>query len=380
MSNVSAIARLVGKRIRLPGIASTHSHAFQRALRGRTQRSQGRGSFWSWRALMYQHAASLDPESIYSVSYAAYEELRAHGVRAVGEFHYVHHQPDGTPYSDRTILADAVVRAAHDAGLRICLLRVLYERGGHQQQLDPVQRRFCDGRVEDALRDVETLQSHYAKSPGVRIGLAPHSVRAVSEAWLREANAFATDRDLPIHMHVSEQLRELEECKLEHQGRTPVQVLSDLGVLSERFVAVHATHLTPGEAELLGQARAFACICRTTERDLGDGLPDIGTLRDAGARFCMGTDSHAMSCPFEEARAVELDERSRTLSRHAGLDASALLRASTHDGYRAIGFSAEDAEQDEIFLDARDLALRGFDVELLDEAVVYGAGRSAIIP
>lgn len=372
------LSSLQGTTICVPGIASAHSHAFQRALRGRAQRSAEQGSFWSWRAQMYELANALTPESIYEASRLAYRELALHGVRAVGEFHYVHHQADGTPFDDRTTMAEAVIRAARDEGLRVCLLRVLYQRGGFEQTLDPVQRRFCDAKLDDALSDVETLTTRFSKDDAVRVGVAPHSVRAVTSDWLREAHSFSSEQDLPFHMHVAEQVRELEECKREHAGKTPVELLADLGILDARFVAVHATHLQPHEARLLGRARAFACICRTTERDLGDGLPNIGALRDAGARFCMGTDSHAVSCPFEEARAVELDERSRTQSRHAGLSASALLLASSREGYASIGFASEQADSDAIRLNAEDIGLRGFDPTQLDEAVVYGASRCAV--
>lgn len=370
-----SLVTLEGTSLTLPGIASAHSHAFQRALRARTQRSNKTGSFWSWRGLMYEHAAALTPSSIYESSKQAYEELVAHGVTAVGEFHYVHHNPDGTPYEDRTVLADAVIRAARDVGMRISLLRVIYERGGYGQQLDPVQRRFVDADVGDALDDVESLRARYADDNFVRIGIAPHSVRATSAAWIQQAHAFSAKHALPFHMHVAEQEREIEECVREY-GKRPVELLGDLGALDARFVAVHATHLLPHEATLLGKADAFACICRTTERDLGDGLPNIAALRDAGARFCVGTDSHAISCPFEEARAVELDERSRTRTRHAGLDAKALLRAMTVDGYASIGFSR--CGEDRIEVDADDIALRGFDPHMPEEALIYAASRATI--
>lgn len=374
-----SVARLRDGHIVLPGIATAHSHAFQRALRGRTQRSSAQGSFWSWRALMYEYAESLTPERIYEMSRRAYRELFMHGVRAVGEFHYVHHQADGTPYEDRTLMAASVTRAARDEGLRVCLLRVIYERGGFEQPLDSVQKRFSDGRLDDALEDIEALQKRFAGDANVRIGVAPHSVRAVSAPWIREAHAFASQRKLPFHMHVAEQVREVEECMNEHNGKTPVTLLGELGVLDERFVAVHATHLSASEADLLGKSRSFACICRTTERDLGDGLPNIAKLRDGGARFCLGTDSHAISCPFEEARALELDERTRTQSRHAGLSATELLHASTYEGYEALGFDASGADQAAVHLDATDIGLEGFDPQQLDEAVVYGASRSAVI-
>lgn len=366
-----------GDELVLPGLATAHSHAFQRALRGRTQRSQGAaGSFWSWRGLMYQLAEGLEPDTLYALSRYAYAELALAGVTAVGEFHYVHHQADGTPYGERTILADAVVRAARDVGLRITLLRVLYHRAGAGRPAEGAQRRFSDARVEAALRDVETLRARYADDSCVHVGLAPHSVRAVPRPWLREAADFASERALPLHMHVSEQRRELAECVDEH-GLTPVALLAEDGVLGPRFVAVHATHLDDAEARALGAARSFACICRTTERDLGDGSPDVRRLLRAGVRLCTGVDSHASSDAFEEARAIELDERSRAEGRHVAAEAPALLAAAAGEGYAAIGMESV-ADLDEVRLDADDAALVGVGDEALVDAVVFAGSPRAV--
>ncbi|MGE0792453.1 MAG: formimidoylglutamate deiminase [Sandaracinaceae bacterium] len=368
------IARLEGSHIVLPGLATAHSHAFQRALRGRTQRASG--SFWSWRGLMYRLAERLDPESIHAISRLAFIELARSGVTAVGEFHYVHHQPDGTPYASRTELADAVIRAALDAGLRIALLRVIYARPGFGRSPEGAQRRFCDADVEHALRDAETLLATYAGEPRVTVGLAPHSVRAVPMAWIREAAVFASQRGLPFHMHVSEQRREIREC-LAELGARPVRALADHGVLSDRFVAVHATHLDDGEVRALGAANAYACLCRTTERDLGDGAPRTADLVRSGTRLCFGVDSHASSDPFEEARAAELDERTRLEGRCVALDAPALLEASATHGYASIGMSGLEA-RDEVRLDANALPLVGAATDSLDDAVMFGAVGSTV--
>jgi formimidoylglutamate deiminase len=181
--------------------------------------------------------------------------------------------------------------------------------------------------------------------------------------------------------HVAEQLREVRECLAEH-GRRPVELLADDGILDARFVAVHATHLLAHEATLLGSAGSIACICRTTERDLGDGLPDIAALRSAGARLCIGADSHASSDPLEEARAIELDDRSRAEARHVAADATDLLRALSEDGYASIGFAGEHAAG-EVALDANDPALAGLDPALsqgalLDDAVLWAASPRAV--
>ncbi len=366
-----------GDAIVLPGIATAHSHAFQRALRGRTQRhAAAPGSFWSWRGLMYELAGRIDAEALYDLSHFAFVELALAGVTTVGEFHYLHHDRGGAPFADRTLLADTVIRAALDAGLRITLLRVVYERAGMGSPPEGAQRRFSDARIDDALADVETLRARYDAHPRVRIGLAPHSVRAVTPASIRACADLARARALPLHAHVSEQLREVRECLAEH-GRRPVELLADLGALGPAFSAVHATHLSAGETALLGTARSFACICRTTERDLGDGAPDVAALLAAGARLTTGVDSHASSCPFEEARAIELDERTRKEGRHVAAAAPALLEALTTEAHASLGWSLADCD-DSVALDAADPALAGARDPLLADAVIFGAGPRAV--
>jgi len=364
----------------LPGIATVHSHAFQRALRGRTQRrSTDAGSFWSWRGLMFQLADRLDPETLYDLSHFAFVELALSGVTAVGEFHYVHHDVGGVPYADRLVLSDAVVRAALDAGLRITLLRVLYQRAGFGHSLEAGQRRFVDLNVEDALRDTEQLIVRYADHPKVNVGLAPHSTRAVGKESLAECVTFADRHRLPLHMHVSEQPRELIECLAEH-GQTPIALLASLDALGPRFVGVHATHLRDGEAQLMGQAGATACVCRTTERDLGDGVPDLGAMVQAGIRLTVGTDSHFNSDPFEEARAMELDERCRIGARHAALEAPEILGVLTTNGYTALGLGQETG--DRVVLREDDPALVGASLSAvdpaIDDAVAFHASSRAV--
>ncbi|MDB4935288.1 MAG: Formiminoglutamic iminohydrolase [Labilithrix sp.] len=329
---------------------------------------------------MYRVASAVDPESIAQISRVAFRELRRAGVRTVGEFHYVHHQPDGTPYAERTAMSDAVVQAAKDEGLRISLLRVAYHRAGPGRPAEPDQRRFCDASVEDVLRDVDALRAKYKNDPDVRIGLAPHSVRAVPPPWIAELGAYAARHGLPFHMHVAEQPREIDECIAE-TGKRPVELLADLGVLSPSFVAVHATHLSPSEAQIFGRAGAFACICATTEADLGDGLPDLGALRAAGARLCTGVDSHVITDPIADLRALETLERLRA-GRRVTFDPGAsrtpaedLWRAGSIEGAVACGF--DDAggtlriRRDHPTLDLVDDAL------LLD-AVVFSGGSAMV--
>jgi formiminoglutamate deiminase len=369
----------------LPALATAHSHAFQRALRGDTQRPgpAGTDDFWSWRTAMYRLADSLTPESIHAISLVAYRELFAAGVRTVGEFHYVHHQPGGAPYAQRTLLADAVIAAAKEAGLRIALLRVIYQRAGAGRPPEGAQRRFSDDNLDGALADIDDLRSRYQADPAVRIGVAPHSVRAVPPSFLGEIADYATSHRLPIHMHVAEQPAEIAAC-LAETGRRPVELLADSGVLGPRFVAVHATHLAPHEPALLGNARAFVCLCPTTERDLGDGLPDVGALQAAGARLCVGIDSHVITHPLEDLRAIDLDERLRT-GRRIGViggsgrtPAEELWRIGSIESAAALGF---DDCGGTVAIDRRAPELELVDEEhLLDAAVYSGSSRILHVP
>jgi formiminoglutamate deiminase len=375
-----------GRYLLLPALTTAHSHAFQRAMRGAAQRPRTSATttaddFWSWRGAMYKAASALDPESIERISRVAFRELRRAGVRTVGEFHYVHHQPDGTPYDDRIVMSDAVVRAAKAEGLRISLLRVAYHRAGPGRPAEPGQRRFCDATVEDVLRDVDALCAKYKNDPDVRIGLAPHSVRAVPPQWVAELGAYAARHALPFHMHVAEQPREIDECVAE-TGKRPAELLAELGVLSDAFVAVHATHLAPHEAKLFGAARAFACVCATTEADLGDGLPDLGALRAAGARLCTGIDSHVITDAIADLRALETLERLRTGQRvtfdaapRSRSPAEELWRSGSIEGALACGF-ADDGGTLRIPRDHAALELVP-DALLLD-AVVFGGGSAMV--
>ncbi len=325
---------------------------------------------------MYALACKLDPDSLYDLARFAYAELAMSGVTAIGEFHYVHHQPGGRPYDNRTELSEVMIRAAQDVGIRICLQRVLYQRAGVGLPLETGQERFCDKRLEDGLADVEMLRSRYENTPGVTIGLALHSVRALSLDWIREASSYAKRMRLPLHMHLSEQQRELRECKQEH-GTTPVALMNDNGILDEHFVAVHATHLDPAEVAALGASNAFVCVCRTTERDLGDGHCDARALREAGARFCTGIDSHALCDPFEEARAIELDQRTADQGRMRAANATQLLAAATAEGYESLGMF-KTCEKDEVRLRADDAALVGATDAHLDDVVIFGASPRAV--
>lgn len=360
-----------GQHLIIPGFASAHSHAFQRVLRGRTQRrAMHANSFWSWRGLMYNLATKLTPDDIFHIARLAFAELAMSGVTAVGEFHYIHHAPDGNPYANRIELAEQVIEAAREVGIRITLIRTAYLRAGYQGELEPAQKRFVDPDLEPILADVETLQSRYTNNPTVRIALAAHSIRAVPRPQIIALSDYASNHNLPFHMHIAEQPAELEASFREY-GQPPVRWLAEAGVLSEQFVAVHATHLAPDEIEALGAAQAFICLCRTTERDLGDGLPQAADLLKAGAKLCVGVDSHASPDAFEEIRAVELDDRSRTQARHVVAEGPALLKMATATGYQAIGLG-DDWSADQVYLNATDPALLGLPDNLLADGVIFG--------
>ena len=327
----SGAIRLAG--LTLPGVANTHSHVFHRALRGRTQ--VGVADFWAWREQMYELAARLDPDSLYRLALGTYAEMALAGFTSVGEFHYLHHGADGRPYDDANAMGRAVIRAAHDAGLRITLLDTCYlqaDFGG--TALAGPQRRFGDGSVERWAERVNELSD----GPMVRIGSAIHSVRAMPREALGPVVQYAVGRSMPLHVHLSEQPAENEACLAAH-GRTPTQLLDDAGAWSMSSTAVHATHLSDEDIETLGSARTSISMCPTTERDLGDGVGPAVRLAEAGSPLCIGTDSHAFIDPWEEARAIELDERLISGTR-GNLGAPALLKAMTSSGAASLGWDA----------------------------------------
>lgn len=318
----------------LPGFANCHSHAFHRALRGRTQR--GRGSFWTWREQMYAVAARLDPENYYALALATYREMVACGITTVGEFHYVHHQSDGTPYADPNEMGRVVIRAARDAGLRITLLDTCYLSSGFGAPVEGVQVRYSDGSADRWAARVDDLGG-FGSGPaqdGVVIGAAIHSVRAVPRDQVSIVAQWARAR--PLHVHVSEQVAENDACQAAH-GLSPTLLLAEEGALGPLTSAVHATHLCAADVAVLGETRTFACFCPTTERDLGDGIGPSRLLAAAGSRLTLGSDSHATIDLFEEMRGTELDERLAAQSR-GHWSANELLAAASYDGHESLGF------------------------------------------
>jgi formiminoglutamate deiminase len=370
---LSGAVRLDG--VSLPGLANAHSHAFQRALRGRTQ--QGTGSFWSWREQMYRAAERIDPDTYLALARATYAEMALAGVTTVGEFHYLHHGADGTPYDDPNAMGDALLQAAAEAGIRITLIDACYLHGGIGRPPEGAQVRFSDGTAEAWAERVTAL----AGAGRARIGAAIHSIRAVDPdsarvvaEWARGGGSGAGGR--PLHAHVSEQPAENEAC-VEAYGGTPTAVLANAGALDADFTAVHATHLTEADVGVLGGAAACCCICPTTERDLADGIGAMRQLLDAGASMSLGSDSHAVIDIFEEARAVELDERLATgeRGRHPAVG---LLRAATAGGHACLGWPdvgriEPGARADLVTVGLDSVRLAGTDAATALESAVFAA-------
>ncbi|MGW0503768.1 formimidoylglutamate deiminase [Micromonospora sp. NPDC003241] len=317
----------------LPGLANAHSHAFHRALRGRTH--GGRGDFWSWRDQMYAVTGRLDPDTYLTLARAVYAEMALAGITCVGEFHYLHHGPGGTPYADPNAMGAALVEAAAQAGIRLTLLDTCYLTAGVDgAPLVGPQQRFGDG---DARRWAERAAALTTDRDRARVGAAVHSVRAVPADQLATVADWARQRDAPLHVHLSEQPAENDACRAVH-GLTPTGLLAEHGVLGPATTAVHATHPTSADVALLGESRTGVCLCPTTERDLADGLGPARRMADAGIPLSLGSDSHAVIDPFEEARAMELDERLRT-RRRGHFAPAELLTAATEAGHAALGWT-----------------------------------------
>ncbi len=311
----------------LPGLVNAHSHAFHRALRGRTQ--GGKGDFWSWREQMYAVAARLQPDTYYALARAVYGEMALAGITTVAEFHYLHHDTGGVRYAEPNEMGHALVAAGAAAGVRVVLLDTCYLQSDVDgTPLDGTQLRFGDGDEDAWAERAADLRVPY-------YGAAIHSVRACPPSAIRAVSRWVADRNVPLHIHLSEQRRENEACEAVH-GRTPARLCADCGVLGTMATAVHATHLLDGDVSLLGGTGTNVCFCPTTERDLADGIGPSAALRDAGAGLCVGSDSHAMIDLFEEARAVELNTRLVT-ERRGHHPPAELLAAAAAGGARAVG-------------------------------------------
>ena len=378
--------RELGRVLVMPGLVNAHSHAFQRAIRGKTHRrgEADPNSFWSWRDAMYAVALRLDPDEVYTLTRDCFAEMRASGITCVGEFHYLHHDPEGRPYAQPHRLSEAVISAARELGLRLTLLEVFYARAGAGLPPRPEQRRFCDASLEHFLARVEALRE--GEDPQLRIGIAPHSVRAVGRPALEQLARWRAGTDIPVHMHISEQVRENEECQAEH-GLTPLGLVEACGLLDDpgRFTAVHAIHLEDADFERLrGQQ---VCACPSTEADLGDGIVLADRLHAGGVGLALGSDSNARIDLVLEGSALEMNLRLLRQARLCLGDAAqpsstVVAGAATLGGGRALGWTHAGrlrvgAPFDAALFDLDDPLLRGLEgQEAFDALWMAGSSRA----
>ncbi len=373
-------------RASIPAMVNAHSHAFQRALRGRGERpSPGPGQdddFWTWRTEMFRLAGALDPTTMRQLARETYDEMVAAGYGVVGEFHYVHHQPDGTPYPEPNEMAHAVAEAALAAGLGIVLLPAAYHRGGFsdggEKPPAPGQRRFCDPDVETFLRRVDALREWAASRPGVEVGLAAHSVRAVPRAWLEAIAAYSERHGLVRHVHAHEQRRELEECQAEH-GCSPIELLERTGFLGPRASVIHGIHVSSEDVALLASSGTTVVSCPTTEGNLGDGYLPAMAYAEAGVPLAIGSDSQVRIDPFEEARELETGSRRERQLRSGMLSALGDLWGELcRNGYRSLGLEADPDGWRMVEIDLEHADLSGIDAADLQLALVTCASAAVV--
>ncbi len=332
----------------LPGMVDVHSHAFQRALAGRTERAgPGEDSFWTWREAMYGFVRRLSPDQVGAIAAQLYVELLKQGYTSVGEFHYLHHAPDGAPYDNVAEMSVRVVAAARGAGIAITQLPVLYGYGGFGgAPLGDAQRRFRN-TPDQLLRIVESLRDRFGGDPDVRIGAAPHSLRAVTHETLTETVAalHAGDPDAPVHIHVAEQEKEVADC-LAWSGQRPIDWLFDHAQPDPRWCLIHATHATDTELSLIAGSGAVAGLCPATEANLGDGIFPLPPFLAAGGAYAVGSDSNSSLSPVEELRWLEYGQRMRDRRRNIAADparpsvGASLWTAAASGGAQALGRSA----------------------------------------
>lgn len=372
----------------LPGFVNSHSHSFQRLIRGKSESRIVSGrDFWSWRGTMYHAAAQLTPEEIYDVARMAFLEMLLAGTTTVGEFHYLHTDAAGRAYDDPNLLSKQVIAAAQSVGLRIVLLRTAYLRSGFSLPADPGQTRFFESTSEFLGNMSELVAQYPIESNEVSFGVAPHSIRAVPLNDLLEIAAWARTKELPLHMHVAEQVAENEACIREY-GCTPVELLSTNHILSFNFTAVHSIHVRQDEVEELARYGSTICSCPTTERNLGDGILAADQVMAAGIRVALGSDSQAQIDPLEDARELDYHLRLRNQQR-AILDtieertlAERLFSCATRNGAESlsvpVGAFVPDSLADAFTVDLNDLSIAGHSHEDLLPILVFSLNRSAI--
>jgi len=371
--------RLSGRAI-LPGFVDAHSHAFQRALRGAGESfPAGAGSFWTWRQAMYQLVESLDRATLRRISARAFAEMRDAGITTVGEFHYVHHEQAGD-----FALDDAILEAAAEAGIRMVLLYCFYATGAPGRPLEGGQRQFATPSVDEFWRRVDRLAGRLDPSTQT-IGVAPHSIRAASPEHIRLIHREAIKRRMPVHLHVEEQRREIEESVAAY-GRTQMAVILD-AVEEGPFTAIHCTHTSDEDMARFLAAGGTVCLCPLTEGNLGDGIPRLGLPHASGGRLAIGTDSNNRLSMLEEMRWLEYGQRLSGEMRGglpdtAGEVAPTLLAAATMGGARALslgaGRIAPGCWADFVAMNLRAPALAETPSERLPAAIAFGAGNEVI--
>jgi formimidoylglutamate deiminase len=360
---------------------NAHSHAFQRGLRGRGERASPNrdDDFWTWRTEMFRLAEALDPASMRRAALETYREMVGAGYGVVGEFHYVHHQPDGTPYPEPNELALAVAEAAREAGLHIVLLPAAYNRGGWSEDRDlppaPGQRRFCDPDVDTFLARVDALRAWASSRAGVEVGVAAHSVRAVPRDWLEAIASYSEQHAIVRHIHAHEQRRELKECQAEH-GCSPIELLERTGFLGARASVIHGIHVSPDDVEIVARTGTTIVSCPTTEGNLGDGYPPAMAYAEAGVPLAIGSDSQVRIDPFEEARELETGSR-RERELRSGLLASVgdLWGELCRNGRRSVGI---DGGTRAIEIDLEHPDLRGVEPVDISLALVTCASAGVV--
>ncbi len=368
----------------LPGFVNTHSHVFQRALRGHTHRPLSRqDTFWTWRQAMYAEAQQLNPERLYELALRTYREMLAAGYTSVGEFHYVHHQPGGQPYADPNVMSEAILQAGHDAGIRVVLLMTAYAQGGFNLPPEEDQLRFCDSSVEAYLRRVEAL-----RVADIPVGVAPHSVRAVPETWFRAIADYSRAHHLPLHVHADEQMAEIEQCRAVH-GCTPIELLERFGALGSTTTIVHATHADASERRLLAQHGCTVCVCPTTEGDLGDGIAPYADFLMEHIPLAIGSDSNTRLDPIEELRWAEYSARMRYQRRRVlvadelAAPGPLLLDYGTRCGADALGLEtgtiAPGMLADFVAVDLNHPMMAGWNERDLLDTLFFGASSQVII-
>lgn len=373
----------------LPGMPNLHSHAFQRAMGGLTEyRGAAQDSFWSWRSLMYRYAAAITPEQLEAIATGLYVEMLEAGYTSVCEFHYVHHDLDGRPYADDAALSMCLLRAAARAGIGLTLLPVLYQTSGFgAAPPSGGQRRFIRG-TDNMLALLQKLKP-LCEAQGARLGLAPHSLRAVPPDNLREALAglHAMDATAPVHIHIAEQTAEVDAC-LAWSGQRPVQWLLDHASVDDRWCLVHATHMSADESVRAAQTGAVAGLCPSTEANLGDGIFDAASWLQGGGRWGVGSDSHACVNAAQELMLLEYTQRLATRQRNVLATteqpcvATAMTLAAVAGGAQASGRPvaglAVGQQADLLVLDAQHLLLRDLPTpEAMLSAHVFASHRQS---